>query len=343
MFIGLCPFLQCKHTNRFICHKKYIRIICIITCIYLAFVIYLNAHEVQKLFDAEPNLFTILKYLQFFGTSYFVFFIMTSVLRKRQSHADYFNRLYQFDCTYDELIEPPIKYKHMNRLFWCELNAFGVYILAKCYLQYVSHMYLFESDSVLFRMNTYFEQFIYVAILFYMKNCAHNLIVRFRKVNSLLYKFLTNITTHRHNEDDVDDGVSCSNFQLKKLEKIAFMLNILINARDNLQITFGSAFMMIFTFNSFGMAFHAYQVFDPNGDEETAQETNDESPYYVGAIFFAITLPPICVFFSSMLQYHVLGNSVRHLKNYCKLLLVHTILSQSLKYDKKDQSWCGNP
>lgn len=320
IFIGIGPFLQCKYTNRFICHKRYIRIICIITIIYLAFVVYLNANEVKKLFRTEPNLFNILKSLQFFGSSYFIFFVMISMLRKRQSHADYFNRLYQFDNTYDELIEPPIKYKHMNRIFWAELNAFGAYVLAKCYLQYVSQMYLFESDSVVFRMNTYFEQFIYAAILLYMKNCAHNLIVRFRKVNSLLFKFLTKTTTQPNGDDADDDSanVNYSNFQLKKLEKIAFMLNILINARNYLQITFGSVFVLLFTFNSFGIAFHAYQMFDPNGDDDTntTQQTNDDNPYYVGAIFFAITLPAVCVFFSSMLHFHVLGNSVSNFYFY---------------------------
>lgn len=307
MFIGICPFLQCKRTNHFICHKKYLQIICIITIIYLTFVIYLNLNELPKLFHTEPNLLNILKSLQFFGTSYFRFFVIISMLRKRQSHADYFNRLYQFDDTYDELIEPPIKYKHMNRIFWIELFAYTVYILIKCYLQYVSHMYLFESDSVAFRMNIYFEQFMYAVILFYMKNCAHNLIVRIRKVNSLLYKFLTNSMQH-------NDAAVYSDFQLEKLEKIAFMLNILLNARNHLQITFGSTFVLLFTFNSLGIAFNAYQMFESNGDEETTQETNnDENVYFIGAIFFAITIPPVCIFFSSMLHYHVLGNSVKTL------------------------------
>lgn len=276
--------------------------------IYLIFVIYLNLNEVPKLFRTEPNLYNILRALQFFASAYFIFFISIFMLRKRKSHADYFNRLYQFDSTYDGLIEPSIKYKHMNRIFWTELIAFGVYILIKSYLQYVTQMYLFHSDSVVFRLNIYFGQFIYGAILFYLKNCAHNLVVRCRKVNSLLYKFLSN-TMQRN-------AVILSNFQLEKLEKIAFMLNILIKARNNLQITFGSAFVLLFTFNSFGIAFNAYQIFDPTGDDEDAngdQETNVENSYFIGFVFFTITLPAVGIFVSSMLRYHVLGNSVRNI------------------------------
>lgn len=304
MFIGVSPFLQCQRTNLFVCHRKYIRIICIVTIIYLAFVIYLNSSEVTKLFRTEPNLYIILKSCHFFATSYLIFLLMIPILRERQSHANYFNNLYQFDDLYDRFIEPSIKYKHINRIFWTEVLGYGVYVLGRAYIQYVTKVYLFDSDSIIFRINAYFEQFIYGTILFYMKHCAHNLIVRFRKVNSLLYKFLTNIQQQQY-----DDAIMNENYQLEKMEKIAFMLNILIKAHKNLRIAFGSAFVLLFTFNLFGVAFNSYQIFD----DDDAEDDNDDHPYYVGAIFFVLTVPPVCIFFNAMLSYHVLGNSVRAL------------------------------
>lgn len=300
MFIGICPFLQCKRTNRFICHPKYIQIICIFTIIYLAFVICLNSHEITKLFRTEPNLYNILKSCYFFATSYLIFLLLIPMLRKRQSHADYFNQLYQFDSIYDKFIEPPIKYKYMNRIFWIEMLSYGSYIVGKALLQYATGVYLFDSDSVIYRINTYFEQFVLGTIMIYMKNCAQNLVVRFRKVNSLLYAFLTNLNQRSAN--------LYSNCQIDKLEKIAFMLNMLIKAQNSLQIAFGSAFVLLFTFYLFGMAFNAYQIFDDDTDE-----SDDDNPYVVSAVFFASIIPSIWVFFDSMLRYHVLGNSVRNL------------------------------
>lgn len=315
IFLGICPFLQCKRTNRFICHPKYIQIICIIAVIYLALVIYLNSNEVSRLFRTEPNIYNILKALHFFATSYLMFFLMFAMLRKRQSHADYFNHLYQFDSIYDKFIEPSIKYKRMNRMFWIEVVGFGAYILGKAYLQYVTEVYLFDSDSVIFRVNSYAEQFVYGVILFYLKNCAHNLIVRFRKINSLLYKFLTNIKQR--------NAIALANCQLEKLEKIAFMLNILLKAHQSLQIAFGAAFVLLFTYNLFAMAFNSYQIFDPNnggdgdgngdgGDDDDSDDSDDRNPY-IGAMFFVLTVPSICIFFDSMLRYHVLGNSVSNM------------------------------
>lgn len=318
MFLGVCPFLQCKRSNRFICHPKYIQTISVITVIYSVFVIYLNSNEVSKLFRTEPNIYNILKAFQFFANSYLIFLLMIAMLRKRQSHADYFNHLYQFDSIYDKFIEPSIKYKHINRLFWIEVLALGVYILGKAYLQFATEVYLFDSDSVVFRINTYSEQFVYAVILFYMKNCAHNLIVRFRKVNSLLYKFLTNIKQR--------NAIAYASCQLEKLEKIAFMLNILLKAHQHLQIAFGSAFVLIFTSNLFAMAFNSYQIFNTSsgggsggdgdgdaGDDDDSDDNNDQSSYYIGAIFFVLTVPSICIFFYSMLRYHVLGNLVSNL------------------------------
>lgn len=308
MFIGICPFLQCKRTNRFICQRKYIQIIWINTVIYLAYVIYLNSYELPKLFHTDPNLRIILKFCHYFVNSYLVFLEMGFIVPKRQSHADYYNRLYEFDYIYDELIEPPMKYKNINRMFWIELFVYGVNILVKWYVQYVSQLYIFDGESFAYRINTSSEQFIFALILFYMKNCAHNLIVRFRKVNSLLYKFLT--ISKKCNKTSTTEN--CPNFQLEKLEKIATMFNILIGARNNLQITFGSAFVVIFTFNLFGIAFNAYQVFDIylNVNGET-REISDKDPFYVGVVYVIIYLPLFIVFFYSMIYYHFLGNAVR--------------------------------
>lgn len=303
MFFGICPFLQCKRTHRFVCHPKYTQIICIITIIYLAFVIYFNTSEISKLFHTEPNIYNILKSCHFFATSYLLFVLMIPMLRKRESHADYFNQLYQFDNIYDKFIEPPMKYTHMNRIFWIEVFSYGSYILGKAYLQYATKVYLFDSDSFIFRINTYFQQFVYGTILIYMKSCAQNLIVRFRKVNSLLCKFLTNMKEQ--------NAVLNSNCQLGKLEKIAFMLNVLIKAHNNLQIAFGSTFVFIFTFYLFGMAFNSYQIFDDDNDD-----SNDDNPYVAGAVFCASIIPTICVFSDSMLRYHFLGNSVRNFRKY---------------------------
>lgn len=300
------------------CHRKYLQIICIATVIYLAFVVYLNSNEVTKLFRTEPNIYNILKSFHFFATSYLIFFLLILMLCKRQSHADYFNHLFQFDSIYDEFIEPPIKYKRINRLFWIEVFGWAMYILGKAWLQYATKVYLFDSDSVIFRINTNSEQFVYGVILFYMKNCAHNLIVRFRKVNSLLYKFLTNVKQR--------NAIAYANRQLDKLEKIAFMLNILIKAHQNLQIAFGSALVLFFTSHLFGMAFNSYQIFDTNsggggsgsdgadtgdhdGDDDDSGDTN-----YIGTVFFILTVPTVFIFFDSMLRYHVLGISVSNFR-----------------------------
>lgn len=313
MFACICPFLQCKRTNRFICQTKYIRVICIITIIYLAFVSYLSSFGMPSFKKTTPTLYDILEFSHLIGSNYMLFFALALLHIKRHAHAEFFNRLNQFDRKYKKFIEPPIKYKNINRTFWIEAFLFGVYAFVKTCLKYTFQLSLFSGYALLFRLNSGLEQFIYGLALFHIKNCAHNLIVRIRKINSLLHKFL--VKRQQYNATKYPMA------NLFRLEQTALMFIILLKAQHSLQTAFGPVFVLIFTFNLFSIAFNAY-AFLSTGTEETQNEDT-----YATILHIFILIPNILKDFYCMINYHILGNMVSHFRSlYSKFILLLCLL-----------------
>lgn len=299
MVFCICPFLQCKHTNRFICKPKYLRLVCISPSIYLVFVVCLSAYGMPSLLNAEPTVFNILELVHLLTTSYYVFFVIAFLLLKRHWHAAFFNRLNQFDRTYNKFVAPPIRYKHINRTFWIEVCAFGTYEFLKPILQYTFEPGLvgdLSGNAIL--LNSYVEQFIYAIVLFHIKNCAHHLIVRLRKIDALLNRCLV-----KHQQKTNITKYPTANFQL---EQMALMFTISLKARHSLQRAFGPTFVLIFTFNLFSIAFIAYRLLNMNAEHP---EYNGRSAYAT-ALDVGIVLPCMFKDFYCMINYHIMGNMV---------------------------------
>lgn len=302
----ISPFLQCKRTNRFVCRTKYIRIICIIIVVYLAFVLCWSSLEMPTVSKSPPTLFNILEFSHIVGNNYFLFFILACLLVKRRAHAEFFNLLNQFDRTYNKFIEPAIKYKNINRSFWIESFVYGVYVFLKPYFKYTFELQVFPGYSMLIRLNLSFEQFVYGIALFHLKNCAHNLIVRLRKVNTLLHKFLVKQQQQQQRQQHRQpyNATQLTVANLFRLEQTALMLIILLKARRSLQTAFGPVFVLIFTFNLFSIAFTAYPFL--SSDEIYSEDI----PMYLRILDIIIMIPYFFKDFYCMINYHILANMV---------------------------------
>lgn len=297
----ISPFLQCKRTNRFVCRIKYLRIICLNILVYLAFVLCLSSLEMPTVSKSAPTLFNILEVSHIVGNNYFLFFILACLLFKRRAHAQFFNHLNQFDRTYNKFIEPPIKYKNINRAFWIESFVYGVYIFVKPVFKYTFAMQVFPGYSMLIRMNLSVEQFFYGIALFHLKNCAHNLIVRLRKINSLLHKFLVKQQQQQRPPYNATQFTMANLFRLKQTAR---MLIVLLKARQRLQTAFGPVFVLIFTFNLFSIAFTAYPYLSL--DDPFPEDT----PMYLRITDIIFLIPYLIKDFYCMINYHILGNMV---------------------------------
>lgn len=330
MFACISPFLQCKRTNRFVCRTKYIRIICTVLIIYLAFVLCSSSLEMPTVEKSTPTLFNILEFSHIVGNNYFLFFILACLLAKRRAHAAFFNHLHRFDRTYNKFIEPPIKYKNINRAFWIESLLYGVYTFLKPWFKSTFEMQVYPGYSMLIRMNLNFEQFVYGIALFHIKNCAHNLIVRFRKVNSLLHKFL--VKQQQQQQQQPYNATKFTMANLFRLEQTGLMLIVLLKAQQRLQTAFGPVFVLIFTINLFSIAFTAYPLL--LSDEHYPEDV----PMYLRIIDYIIMMPYFFKDFYCMINYHILGNMVsnfssmcsRFLFLFCNLVLIGIL---SLHYD----------
>lgn len=300
MIACVCPFLQCKRTNRFICKTKYLRFICINILIYLALVSYLSSLEMPSTTRTAPTLYNILEFSHLIGNNYFLFLTLACLLVKRHAHAEFFNCLFQFDRTYKKFIEPPVKYKHINRTFWIELILYGVYVPLQSYYKNTYELEVFSDYSKLIRISLCFEQILYVIVLFHIKNCAHNLIVRVRKINLLLHKFLVK----QQQQQQQRNATKYPMANLFRLEQTALMFIILLKAQQSLQTAFGPVFVLIFTFNLFSIAFTAYPFLSPE------DHYSEDTPTYLKILDIIVMIPYFFKDFYCMINYHILGNMV---------------------------------
>lgn len=257
---------------------------------------------------SPPTLFTILEFSHIVGNNYFLFFILAGLLIKRRAHAQFFNHLNQFDRTYNKFIEPPIKYKNINRAFWIESFLYGVYIFVKPLFKYAFEMQVFRGYSMLIRMNLSFEQLVYGIALFHMKNCAHNLIVRLRKINSLLHKFLVKQQQQQRQPYNAN-ATQFTMTNLFRLEQTALMLIILLKARQHLQTAFGPVFVLIFTFNLFSIAFTAYPLLS------SEDPYSEDVSMFLRTMDIIVLIPYLIKDLYCMINYHILGNMVSSLSN----------------------------
>lgn len=293
----ICPFLQCKRTQRFLCKRKYVWFVYATTIFYSIFIIFLSSFGIPLSTQSATEFVKILKLGRTVGNAYAIFFVIIMLLIKRQAHANYFNQLCRFDRIYNQVIEPSIKYAVINRMFWIEVIAFTVYLWCFVFiLQIKFNVQRIRWNYIVFWMCEMGQQCVYVYAVLHMKNCAWNLIVRFRKIQILLGKF---------------SAINVIDFSAEywQLEQIANMLDILLKARDNLQSAFGSALILIFTYNLFVVALSSYIMINANvyGNDKEHQQTL----YYVFYKYFCFELPLILKDFYCALYFHFLGNTVR--------------------------------
>lgn len=296
---SICPFLQCKQTNRFVCKRKYFAYVCTTTITYFVYVLYLSSFRFPISTDNIIEMVDILKLCRTMGNAYTIFLVVIFLLIERQAHANYFNKLYQFDCIYNKLVNPTIEYTAMNRMFWIEVITFTSYL---CFM-FVSQLKSQEPlwYDVLFWACEIGEQCVYAFAMFHMKNCAFNLIVRLQKVNTLLRKFSVN-----------KSNVNISNVEYSQLEHVMRMLDILLNARDNLQNAFGLAFLLMFVYNLFAVTLSSYIMINANFNENNHHNQHDlHNLHYNLAKYLCFELPLIFKDFYCIIYYHCLGRTVR--------------------------------
>lgn len=299
LILGICPFLQSRRTQRFVCRQKYLVFVCSSTMAYFTYVAFLSFYRLPPLMANLYSMVRILKLCRTIGNAYALFFVISFLLIDRQAHANFFNKLYQFDCAYSKLVKPSINYITINRMFWIEIIVFA------CYLCVAFFTEVKFNENMKYWLNTMFwscevgEQMIYAFIVFHMKNCASNLITRFRQINVLLTKM----------EFSKESNKSIKAECCWQLEKIAQMLDILFKARDDLQQAFGSALMMIFVYNLFAVALSSYIMINVNIYESNQRTLRHL--YYITVKYFGFEVPLILKDFYFTAYFHFLGNTVR--------------------------------
>lgn len=297
LIFSVCPFLQCEQTQRFVCRRKYFVFVCATTSTYFIYVLYLSSFPLPHSVESVIDMVHVLKFCRTMGNAYAIFFVVILLTIERRAHANFFNRLYQFDRIYNKLVEPSMKYTAINRMFWIESIAFTAYACFIFFLQVNSNERLSNWHNILFWGCEIGEQCVYAFAVFHMKNCACNLTLRLRKMNRLLVKLATN--------NDNGEFLSTGYWQL---EQVAHMLDILLKARDNLQNAFGSALILMFTYNLFAVALSSYIVINANFYENSPK---DQHVQYNLAKYFGFELPLILKDFYCTSYYHFLGNTVR--------------------------------
>lgn len=243
---GICPFLQNKQTNRFVCRRKYLFIYCVSIVVYFEFIVYM-------IFDRLPrfasNLSTMVRVLKFYRSIFSVsvlWVLIVLLLIRRRSHAGFFNKICHFDGTYNALIEPSIQYSNVNRMFWFENVIFVVYMLLVYFIELKYNEGLKNRFDCLYWTWEVFEHIACAVIIFHMKNCVNNLMMRIHRTNCLWKKF--------------DRKSQPSNDIEKRIEYITHLYDILFVARDHLQRAFGSILILIFVYNMFAIALSAYTL-----------------------------------------------------------------------------------
>lgn len=313
LILGICPFLQSKRTQRFVCHQKYLIFICSTTITYFTFVAYLSFYRIPTLMAKLTTMIHILKLCRTVGNAYALSVVIIFLLIHRKAHANFFNKLYQFDRAYSKLVKPSIKYTVINRMFWIEMIVFGFYlcIIFVAEVKFNENMKIYR--NMLFWSCEVGEQMVYAFVVFHMKNCACNLIIRFVQINILL----TKVTIPNASNKSI--VTECC----WQLEKVAHLLDLLLEARDNLQRAFGSALVMIFVYNLFAVALSSYIMINANVYESSQQTFRHL--YYITIKYFGFELPLILKDFYFTAYFHLLGNTVSVLKA-CKEYQLNVII-----------------
>lgn len=299
LIFAICPFLQSKHTQRFMCRNKYLAFVCTTTITYFAFVAYLSYYRIPPLTESLTSMVRILKLCRIVGNAYALFFVIIFLLVHRRPHANFFNKLYQFDRIYSKLVKPSIKYSVINRMFWIEMIVFTAYLCMVFLTEIKFNEHMTDLHQMLFWSCEVIEQIVYALCVFHMKNCACNLNTRFHQINYLLNKLSSD-------ELEATNKMRTKSWQL---EKVATMLDILFKARDNLQQAFGSALLVIFIYNLFAVALSSYIMINANVYESSQRLIYHL--YYITFKFFGFELPLILKDFYFTAYFHQIGNTVK--------------------------------
>lgn len=328
---GICPFLQCKKTQRFISKLKYLIYIYLTTLSYFILVGYLSFTRTPPLTASLTSMVRILKFCRSIGNTYALFFVINFLLFYRKSHANFFNQLYQFDRTYNKQVKPSIKYTIINRIYWIEILTFSSYMIIIFFTEVEFNENMRNWRNILFWGFEVAEQIVYAFVVFHMKNCANNLTTRFQQMIGLLNKIAT--------EDTKSFKIDTHCWQL---ENVAQMLDILFKARNNLQCAFGSVLLVIFIYNLFGVALSSYIMIDAN-IYESNQRTRKHL-YYITIKYFAFELPLILKDFYFTVYFHFLGNTVcnLHLKYHLFFQIFERILKSMRQKNYEINELNGN-
>lgn len=170
--LGICPFLQSKRTQRFVCHQKYLIFVCSTTIAYFTLVVYLSFYRIPDLMANLSSMVRILKLCRTVGNAYALFFVIIFLLIDRQAHANFFNKLYQFDRAYSKLVQPSIKYTRINRMFWIEMFVFGLYLCIVFLTEVRFNDNMNRYRNVLFWMCEVGEQMVFAYLYIYTDICS---------------------------------------------------------------------------------------------------------------------------------------------------------------------------
>lgn len=332
LIFAICPFLQSKRTHRFACRNKYLAFVCTTTITYFAFVAYLSYYRIPPLTQSLTSMVRILKLCRIVGNAYALFFVIIFLLVHRHPHANFFNKLYQFDCIYSKLVKPSINYSVINRMFWIEMIVFTIYLCLVFLAEVKFNDNMRDLRQMLFWSCEVIEQIVYALCVFHMKNCACNLNTRFHQINFLLIKISSN--------ESPDETKMSSKMETKswQLEKMATMLDILFKARDNLQQAFGSALLVIFIYNLFAVALSSYIMINANVYESSQRLIYHL--YYITFKFFGFELPLILKDFYFTAYFHQIGNTVMRISD----ILLRILNGELIILDGFDsKNGCKNP
>lgn len=311
----ICPFLQSKRTARFVCRRKYLLLVCVITLIYHTFVTLLSFYHFPPILASIARKTTIIKVLKFchaVGNVYTLLFVTSLLTVRRKSHANFFNKLYHFDRTYNRNINPPINYAAMNRKYWTEITVSAVYMTIVFITEVQFNEKLGDVVNLGFWSCEVGSQIGHFFVVLHLKNCACNLIVRFRRITYLLK------TLHEPSKIMMINKCSIARSEIicQRFEHITHMYDILFMARDHLEKAFGSALLLLFVYNMFTVALSTYIMINASVYEGRNEHTYRHLLYII-IKYFLFELPLTIKDFYFTTYFHFLANQV---KNICKQL-----------------------
>lgn len=315
-FSLLSPLLQWKQIRYFLCRHKYVVFIIAATIVYFGYVLYLSIYRLPPLKTRARSMIQILEFGRSMANACTVFLLIVFLMIDRKAYAKFRCKLHQFDCTYNQLVEPSIKHAAINRPFWIEIATFSVYMCIILGMEIKFNETTKDWRDILFWSCEVGEQGVYAYVVFHMKNCACKLITRFRQVNRLLKKITTS------NKIESYDRKLFRKSEDWQLEKAAHMLDILFKARDHLQEAVGSTMLLMFTYNLFAVALSSYIMVSSNVYERNNVFVRHF--YHITIKYLCFELPLILRDFYFTIYFHHLGNMVSHslLFNLFKIILL---------------------